>query len=777
MNRARKQWPTPANPRAKSASDRLGDVALWMLLLLVPLRALAGEAHTFEVARLFRHLDAPPTAQPATTFLINGWILLAAVLTWILRRRVAPLRWRWTGAEAGMALLIAAMIYSTWRAGQKHLALIGSVDFAGMLLLFLSLRQLLRRTWHVRLALVVVTATGAAVVVKCAYQKWVETPETIAYFEENRAELVGDAAPVDGSREAGFLHDYEQRLRSGAVSGYFSHPNVLASYLILIIFAALALWTDRRGRCPRWTRAGPGLLIAASLVALILSQSKGAAAAVALGAAIWMTGTIFHDTLRRNARAALGAVCLGGVALAVGLLVTLSAKPDALGRSMLFRSFYWRGASELIAEHPLAGVGANNFGRHFTRVKEAACPEDVDDPHSWAVKAAAEWGIPGLAGWLAMLIGVGWRMAVAVYRGPGQESASFGGVVAVRHGRAEAPEGGSIVLWAAAIGTAALTCWAFVIWEAPGTYLLVLHLPAVAWFAGFAAIGFESGGPRFSDAALGFVAPALCAGLLAFLVHSGIDLALFVGGPATTFFVLLAVALAAMEGANDRAADAPCPAGGGWIVAVVLGVGLAAVVTFALIVPSHQCSTGLGIGRAGAAISDPTESNRLLEIGYGNAAAVYRFDGAALDEWLEALERRVMTVADADEALDIARSLLDGDPVSGAGWQHVATLRFQRYVLGKDPADLEKSIAAASEAVASYPTSPNRLLVLAELLELKARATGAAHDRRAAAETLQAALDADERRIYISRPHRFTPERIAEIRTRIERIEKLGGGE
>ena len=47
-------------------------------------------------------------------------------------------------------------------------------------------------------------------------------------------------------------------------------------------------------------------------------------------------------------------------------------------------------------EHGLWGVGASNFGRHFTHYKPVECPEDVQDPHSWIVRAATEWGWLGL---------------------------------------------------------------------------------------------------------------------------------------------------------------------------------------------------------------------------------------------------------------------------------------------------------------------------------------------------------------------------------------------
>ena len=73
---------------------------------------------------------------------------------------------------------------------------------------------------------------------------------------------------------------------------------------------------------------------------------------------------------------------------------------------MLFRSFYWQGAANLIRDQGLWGIGADNFGRYFTRYKDVECPEDVEDPHSWPVKALSEWGVLGLLALAVLVMGV-----------------------------------------------------------------------------------------------------------------------------------------------------------------------------------------------------------------------------------------------------------------------------------------------------------------------------------------------------------------------------------
>ncbi|HWL94196.1 MAG TPA: hypothetical protein VNT79_11750, partial [Phycisphaerae bacterium] len=114
MNKLKQENPAALSPN----SERLRHVALIVLLALIPLRSLIPETHTFEMPRLLRNLSAPAGPQPATTFAIAA--VIVAVAAWVLfdsfkRRRGLHA----TGAEIGAALLLAAAVISTFRAGQK----------------------------------------------------------------------------------------------------------------------------------------------------------------------------------------------------------------------------------------------------------------------------------------------------------------------------------------------------------------------------------------------------------------------------------------------------------------------------------------------------------------------------------------------------------------------------------------------------------------------------------------------------------------------------------
>ena len=762
-----------------------------LLLTLIPLRTVVAETHTFELARLMRHLRAPVGAQPATTLLIVGLIILVAALVG-LSRSFSGRRWyRWTGAELGVGLLVVAGILSTIRAGQKHLALVGALDFLGAVVYLLTLRQLLTRPWHVRLTLAVVLTTGAMVVTKCAYQHWVEMPQTIRYYEKYRADLAGGAGSADRDEgSSGLRHDYEQRLRAGTVTGYYGHPNILGSHLILFIMTSVAVMAARvRRRRPSWSLAMPLLIVVGSGVAMVATQSKGAMAACGIAVVCWLIGMGLGRVIAARPRLVviglwLGALCATGVFIGV-----LNAKPAIAGRSILFRHMYWQGAWDMMADRGLLGVGADNFGRHFTRYKPADCPEEVKSPHSWVVRLAAEWGVVGLVGFGALLLGASLKLA---------STTRDGGRSAEPTDRDTGPPG-SVVLWMGGLGGGFLLWWLGILGGSDVGYVAsTLFVAAMPWVIGFVAAGVGSTtSTRFLDDELGPLLPALCAGLIGFVIHTGIDLALFSGGPATTFFALVAVVLAsrrlALRGAVGvgglHRLETGATEGGKSSVAVATGGGsrgfrAAALVTVGVGVGAGLVAYAVGIVRPAARLAVYLEVARTSERpepwdAYAASASgqAYRagadcdtLDGTALEEWIEELIPRVQTVEHVDRAMSLVAELQRRDPDNAIGDNDLCALYLERFNLAHDRSDQGRAIEAYRRFVAAYPTSPDRRVYLANLLERYAVATGDAAARTAAAAELQTALDLDAQRVYVSKPNRLSPAEIQTIKARTKRL-------
>lgn len=771
---------------------RVDAIALAVLLALIPLRAILNETHTLEVARLFRHVGSG-AVDPSATFIVSGLIVLMAGLVWFGRLWAGGRRYRWTGAEAGVALLAAGAVVSTRAAGQAHLAIVGAIDLLAAAVYGLALRQVMTQRWHLRLALAAVAATGGVLAVKCGWQYLVEIPDTLAYFEAHREELLGGDAARAG-RDAGLVHDFQQRMKARSVTGYYAHPNVLGSHLILLMSACAAMaWSEGRARRGATCAAAAGSLVACA-AALAGTQSKGAIAAALMGAALALGCAAAGRRWGGGAALAAGwAAALAGAGLVVG---ALSVRPDALGRSMLFRWMYWEGASRMVADRGWLGVGANNFGRHFTRYKPAECPEEVESPHGWPVQLAAEWGALGLAGFLIMLGGATWRLSrgsggpAAIVAGPGDEPHGTGG-----------PLPGSAVLWTAGIGVPCFLALAMLHDRASAdnvaTLTQTLVLAAAAWFALMAL--FSAASPRtphVCEAPLAGLPVVLGAGLAGFLMHTGIDLALFAGGPATSFFALWAVMVASCEwrgnmesdmvmassgrgaprGTGNGAGGAAARSRRGAATVVALGAVLAlGAIVQRLAAPTREAASLLNAGRAACAPGQSPPGWREFAASPGHRAfraaiEAYSLDATACSELLEQLIPRIAEVAQADAALEVARTLRQRDPDAGIGLIQTAAAYYQRHQFSGDLADLRAALDWARRAADDYPTSPDRHLQLATLLEMYAKAGGDDAARTEAARELRLALELEEKRVYVSAPNRM-PEKVKDaIQSRIRQL-------
>jgi hypothetical protein len=864
----------PPRPPTTDGIALVERAILLVLLALIPLRALLNETLNFEVMRMFRDLPAPPSAQPATTFLIIAVIIACAAVLAVVRLWRGGPRYRWTGAELGAGLLAIAAALSTWRAGQKHLALIGSLDFLALVAYLLTLRQVVTRPWHLRLALAVVLGTGAMVVVKCGYQQFIEFPETIAYYEREYQASVGHipTGQPGGAAESGLKYDYEQRLLSQLVSGYFGHSNVLGSYLVLVVMAGIGLAAARYRRRSGGTLLTPLLIAAGGLATLVAARSKGAVAACGIALLLWVLGQWgiprwIRASLRRHLWIALWLGLLATGSLVVG---AVRARPDVLGRSMLYRHLYWQGAADMIRDQGPLGVGPNNFGRHFPRYKPAECPEEVASPHSWVVEFAAEWGLLGLAGVLVMFIGVSRRLAAprALREGeapaelrasasaaptgetpvpPNEEPRPSGRAVppsepwpsasAVRDSRHErhgpgadieatpgprsgalaarlvaatvGADGGSVILWTAGIGAIAFGWQGLVLAGAnPWFRAMSIAIAATPWVIGALAAAIESReSTTFADDPPGPMSAAIVAGLVGFLLHTGIDLAMFHGGAAITFFALIAVVLAARgegEAPAEPSRAAPeslsepkprpglaralcralfgeasivhstpnCCSGGplARLAAAVVGLGAAAGIVLlmtVLVLPAARLADDLHQAR----LNSKPSTWDVYAASRGHAAYVrgidaYPLDGAAVEELLDELTPRLTSIENVDAALRLAAEFQRRDPDNSIVWHDLAVLHYRRFELGRDPADMEQAVAAMGAAVAAYPTSPAKRLMLGDMLERQAAVTNSAELRRAAAAQYEKALDLDAQSVYISKPHRFSGDLRAKIAAR-----------
>ncbi|MCZ6682072.1 MAG: hypothetical protein O7B26_02740, partial [Planctomycetota bacterium] len=272
------------------------------------------------------------------------------------------------------------------------------------------------------------------------------------------------------------------------------------------------------------------------------------------------------------------------------------------------------------------------------------------------------------------------------------------------------------------------------------------------------------------DDDLGPVLIGLCAGAVGFLVHTSIDLAMFHPGSATTFFAILAIALAIREGVSSDQPRKPRP-----VAAVAVGV-FGAIVVTAFVVGIVARAAGAGrLLETARTIRRDTTGGGIVRAGsdYAAAAEAYPLDGTALKEHADELLRRPIATQPGEHVRsvkDLLAKLEQRDPRNASLNAFLATIYYQAFTQGRDLADLDRALAAMRDAVADFPTSPNARIRLASLLVERAAATDSEDARRDAAREYRKALDLDARSIYVSKPHRYSEARRESIRVTILKL-------
>lgn len=191
------------------------------------------------------------------------------------------------------------------------------------------------------------------------------------------------------------------------IRGFYGSPNNLALFLgrPLPLALALLLWR-REGRI---VLAGATLVMAA---ALVLTFSAGAWVAVGLSALV--VAALRGERSRRIAAIA-AVVGLGGLGVAALRIPRIGSHFDLQSGTGVIRLEVWRSALHMLADHPLRGIGLDNFlyyYQHGYRLPDAWREPDLSHPHNLILDFWLSLGLPGL---LLLLLGVG-RFATLVRR-------------------------------------------------------------------------------------------------------------------------------------------------------------------------------------------------------------------------------------------------------------------------------------------------------------------------------------------------------------------------
>jgi len=797
-------------------------LSFFVILVVVGVRPLVSETYLSATPSFVRGLSVATGPGPVLPLAIGSLVLVSAALAaWGLWRGDPKACYRPTGLGVGAMFLASGMVVSLFVAGDRRSALNASSDWLVSIGVCVVLVQLLRRPWPVRLLLCVLVAGAAAFAFQCIMQRFVELPETLADYEARKVEFWREQGiPLDDPK----VQLYERRLQARETGGYFPHPNVAGSFLLLSVACATALALARPSPPPS-LRFGPVTFVLGGVffACIGLTGSKGAVLAGVVAAAIGSAWWLATRRGIRSRRLHLVAVWLLMLGMAEGVVYyARHSPPDS---SMGFRWAYWRTTALLLRDYFWTGVGAENFGKFYLRYKPITSPEEVRDPHNFFLAAFAQWGVVGAVGLLAMAIGVSRCLArrSRVDSDADEQAAATAGPVfracaapvsAVPGARADAAGAGKPALepmgwrWLAALGGA---IFLFRLWTLlgndPAYVFYGTVAPLIVWLVSAFLVARETGGvTALADEPLPvgtrFV---LIVGLLAFLLHCMVDMSLSYPGTITTFFAVLAAAIALSHQADVAgfAEDGSrgSPAGGhgrttvrpprhgsvdGRWVAVALAV-LWVVHAVVLLWPVARAHKHLETARRMQRFevgSDPLTAPALQQ--YRAAINADPLDAAPAAEAAEWVLHRVLSAASVPPAPEERRIWAEADRLAGIAVQRdpydldafrtLISINLGSALRFGSAADAWRAAGLARNAIDLYPQSPQDRVLLAEAFAACGRldSTEAGQSQIAAAiAEYERALDLDAARPGKTELRRWPPHVRRNLEARIESLKAI----
>lgn len=195
----------------------------------------------------------------------------------------------------------------------------------------------------------------------------------------------------------------------------FGHPNVLASYLVIILGLGLGLCATYLSRPPsRWSYAIYGAT-GLALVGIFCSGSRN-------GLLVAGLQLVLFFMVIRSGRSLLWA----GLAVSLAMAIAIGvwgvggrSLTTALSTATL-RLDAWRLALEMIPQHPWLGSGLGTF-KHLYNPADFTVPDDLlPHAHNLWLTLAAEVGVPFTLGLTLVVGAMVLRGTLNLLQGPGQ---------------------------------------------------------------------------------------------------------------------------------------------------------------------------------------------------------------------------------------------------------------------------------------------------------------------------------------------------------------------
>ncbi len=377
-------------------------IAAPLVLLLSGRGSVGGAALIFilytRISDLGLHGHSASAVSPNGLSAIAQLVLLSMTAIIFARQtrrggaRTAHAHAFWAASGVYLAVVLAS---SVW-ASDEGLATTQGISLAKNLVIAYLIAELLASRRGQRLAVWALIGAGAFMAGLTVLQAGTHTFHS-DYFGFAQAPIRQILGSKNSHRSAGPIGD----------------PNFYALVLALIIPIAIYRMRDERSNLLKLAAGGCTLVV---LAAIALTYSRGGIVTVLV--AIVLSAILLRP--RAKQVVAVGLVLLLLVAVlpgdVVGRLATLS-KGDT---SINDRVGSEKVAVAIFLDHPIVGVGANNFAAtYFPYALRLNVPGAANKPHNTYLAIAAETGVLGLATFvtaMSLLVLALWRRRVAAQR-------------------------------------------------------------------------------------------------------------------------------------------------------------------------------------------------------------------------------------------------------------------------------------------------------------------------------------------------------------------------
>lgn len=193
----------------------------------------------------------------------------------------------------------------------------------------------------------------------------------------------------------------------------FGNPDYYGQFLAFVAVGCAALLAFSVGRLQTWMAAAVAVLAASSLALIVIVATRGSLVGVVAGALVlgpvWLRRTgISQGSMIRVAVAGLASLLVLGVVLIATPLGT-RVLDITRGVGVRDRELLYDSAGRMFLDHPIVGVGMDNFSVAYPRYQQAewfsllGVNTTNSSAHNWILQTAATTGIVGLLATFALL--------------------------------------------------------------------------------------------------------------------------------------------------------------------------------------------------------------------------------------------------------------------------------------------------------------------------------------------------------------------------------------